>query len=116
MEFSNAAATEGLPVVLLGLPTPETLYKKVWSLLPDQVRSKVTEWAKKKMDGPIAFEIRDFVKKALQFLPIPIPHFLLNSVVNLAIPPLVQFIMKFLNPVRHVLLLSVDTWLINIIQ
>ena len=87
--------------MLFGLPTPKDLYNLVWKLLPAYVRSKVTEWAKKGLEGPIANEIRDFVKTALGLLPIPIPSFFINSVVNLVIPPLVKYIIRFLSPVGH---------------
>ena len=116
INFANAAGKEGIPVVLLGLPTPRDLFNKVWSIVPEHIRSKVTEWARKKMEGPIAFEIRDYVKQGLGLLPIPIPPFFLNSVCNVAIPALVKFILGALGPVGHVPLLSINTWLINIIE
>ena len=57
------------------------------------------------MEGPIAFEIRDYVKQALQV--IRIPAFFLNSVVNVVIPPLVTHILAILGaPVWPVSLLS----------
>ena len=98
--------TDEVPIVLLGLPGPAELFQKLWEKVPEFIRAKLTNWAKSKMEGPIAFEIRDYVKQVLHKLPIPIPDFFLNSVANIAIPPLVTFIIKTFGPVRPVSLLS----------
>ena len=82
--------------VPVGLPTPKDLFKIVWGLVPDFVKSKITNWAKQKMDGPIANEITGYVKQALGLLPLPIPVFFVNAVANLVIPPLVTYIIDSL--------------------
>lgn len=111
------AGTDDVPVVLLGLPSPEDLFKRLWDDLPDFIRAKIAQWAKSKMEGPIANQIRDAVKKVLLNLPLPIPHFFVNAVVNIVIPPLVKHILVFLgSPVGPVSLLSAKTMLINIIE
>ncbi|KAF8876436.1 hypothetical protein CPB84DRAFT_1828999 [Gymnopilus junonius] len=81
-------------VMLIGLPSPDVLFDIVWKLVPDFVKSKVTQWAKANMDGPIATEIAGYVKQALRLLPLPIPAFFVNAVTNLVIPPLVSFIIS----------------------
>ncbi|KAF8892340.1 hypothetical protein CPB84DRAFT_1732422 [Gymnopilus junonius] len=98
-----AAAEKDGPVVLIGLPTPDVLFNIVWKLVPDFVKSKVTQWAKGKMDGPIANEITSYVKQALGLLPLPIPAFFVNAVTNLVIPPLVSLIISKLAGTQNVL-------------
>ncbi|EDR03344.1 uncharacterized protein LACBIDRAFT_307492 [Laccaria bicolor S238N-H82] len=77
-----------------GLPSAGDLFKIVWKLLPDFVKSKVTDWAKANLQGPIANEINGYVKRALSLLPLPVPAFFVNAVTNLVIPPLVAFIVS----------------------
>ena len=89
--------------MLIGLPTPKVLFDVVWKLVPDFVKAKIKQWAKSKMDGPIANEITAYVKRGLGLLPVPIPAFFVNAITNLVIPPLVSYIIAFLaSPVETI--------------
>ncbi|KAI0249598.1 hypothetical protein BJV78DRAFT_654572 [Lactifluus subvellereus] len=80
----------------IGLPTAKVLFDIVWGLLPDFIRTRVTQWAQSDMEGAIANEITEYVKIALGLLDIPVPAFFVNAVANLVIPPLVAYIVKYL--------------------
>ena len=103
---TNAIAKAGMeadPEMLIGLPTPKVLFDVVWKLVPDFVKAKIKQWAKSKMDGPIANEITAYVKRGLGLLPVPIPAFFVNAITNLVIPPLVSYIIAFLaSPVETI--------------
>lgn len=114
-ETTNAEA-EDISALSIGLPTTKFLFDKLWPMLPDFIRAKVTRWAKLKMEGPIAYEIREYVKQFLLILPLSIPAFFVNSMAHVVIPPLVQHILRALDPVGPVSLLSITTRLINRIQ
>ena len=114
---TGKSATGDVSVLLIGLPTPQDLFKKLWPKVPAFIQVKITRWAKLKSEGPIANEIRDYVKQALDALPIPIPSFFINSVANVAIPPLVKYILGALgSAVGPVSLLSINTGLNKIIE
>lgn len=107
---------DDIPVAILGLPPPCDFFKRVWGKVPNFTRAKVTRWAKLRKEGPIAYEIRDYVKQVLVSLPIPIPAFFVNSVANVAIIRLAEYIVQHFRSVGRFSLLFINTRLITIIE
>lgn len=95
---TSSDSTTGSPSQLviepIVVPSPDALVTFVWNLIPKFLKDKIRAWAKDNMDGTIAREITDYVKQALSLLPIPIPGIFINFAANLAIPPLVTYIIK----------------------
>lgn len=74
------------------LPNPANLFRLVWRRVPNILKDRINAWAREKQRQPIAREIASYVKEVLLQLPIPVPRFLIHASVNLAVPPLVEFI------------------------
>ncbi|KAF8967252.1 hypothetical protein BDZ97DRAFT_1981611 [Flammula alnicola] len=109
---TNAIAKPGMEDAFIGLPTPKILFDAVWKIVPDFVKTRITQWAKANMDGPIANELTSYVKQGLAALPIPIPSFFVNAVANLAIPPLVSYIIANIANLADSTTLAIDAPLI----
>lgn len=82
------------PLEAIKFPSPADIFDKVWGLVPDFLKTRITQWAQDGKDQQIAREITSYVKTALGLLPIPVPKLLVNAVANLVIPPLVSFIIN----------------------
>lgn len=92
---STSGSPSHLVIEPLIVPSPDVLVAFVWNVIPKFMKDKIRAWAKdKKNGGTIAREITEYVKQALSLLPIPVPGIFINFAANLAIPPLVTYIIN----------------------
>lgn len=91
---TNEGAEASEVQIAIKFPSPSDIFDKVWKLIPDYLKTRITGWAKDNQSGEIAREITEYVKTALGLLPIPVPGIFINSVANVVIPPLVKYLIN----------------------